>query len=186
MVSIPSLWAPIVLSAVLVFVVSSIVHMALAYHRSDYRPLPREGEALDMLRGLGLAPGLYTFPHCESPKEMGTPEMLAKYERGPVGLLTVLPSRPPAMGKHLAAWFVYCLVIGVFVAYLAGRTLAPGTEYLEVFRVAGTAALMAYGLGYLVLPIWWGQPWATTLKHVFDGLLYALVTAGAFAWLWPA
>ena len=44
---------------------------------------------------------------------------------------------------------------------------------------------MAYGVGPLVDSIWKGQPWSATLKSVFDGLLYALVTAGVFGWLWP-
>jgi hypothetical protein len=34
--------------------------------------------------------------------------------------------------------------------------------------------------------IWRGQSWGTTWKHVADGLVYALVTAGTFGWLWPS
>jgi hypothetical protein len=184
MVSIPALWLPILVAAVLVFVVSSLVHMVLGYHRSDYRKLPNEDEVTAVLRGASLSPGLYHFPHC-SHKEMGTPEMIAKFKRGPVGLLTVMPSAAPAMPKFLGQWFGYCLLVSVFVAYLAGRTLAPGTPYLEVFRVAGTGAFLAYGLSEIVGSIWRGQLWGVTLKNLFDGLLYALVTAGAFGWLWP-
>ena len=185
MVSIPALWLPILVSAVLVFLVSSLVHMVLGYHRSDYRKLPNEAEVMAALRGAALNPGLYHFPHAASPKDMGTPEMVAKCKLGPVGLLTVMPSSAPAMPKFLGQWFVYCLLVSVFVAYLAGRTLPPGTAYLQVFRVAGTAAFLAYGLSEIVGSIWRGQLWSTTLKNLFDGLLYALVTAGAFGWLWP-
>jgi hypothetical protein len=184
-VSILALWLPIVVSAVLVFVVSSLVHMVFTYHRSDYRKLPNEAATLGALRGAGLAPGSYHFPHAPSMKEAGSPEMIAKFKEGPVGILTVIPSGPPAMPKLLGLWFVYCLVVGIFVAYLAGRTLAPGPPYLAVFRFAGTVAFMAYGVGPLVDSIWKGQRWGVTWKHVFDGLLYALVTAGAFGWLWP-
>src|SRR6266851_8791731 len=42
MVSLSALWLPIVLSAVIVFVASSIMYMLLPYHRSDYRKLPEE------------------------------------------------------------------------------------------------------------------------------------------------
>jgi hypothetical protein len=185
MVPISSLWLPILAAAVLVFIVSSILHMVLKYHQSDFRPLPKEGETLAALRSAGLTPGLYQFPYCSSPKEMGNEEVVAKFEQGPVGLLTVMPSGPMAMGKYLTSWFLYSILVSVFAAYLSGRTLAAGTDYLTVFRVAGTAAFMAYGLSCLVDSIWKGIPWSSTLKNVFDGLVYALVTGGAFGWLWP-
>src|ERR1700740_944548 len=147
MVPLTALWLPILLSAVIVFVASSIMHMVLPYHRSDYRKLPEEDKGVDALRAAGLTPGpVYSFPHTTH-KEMKSPEVVEKFKRGPVGLLTVFPSGPPAMGKFLGLWFVYCLVVGIFVAYLTGRTRMPGTNYLEVFRVAGTTAFMAYGIG---------------------------------------
>jgi len=40
MVPIAALWIPILLSAVIVFVASSIIHMLLPYHRSDYGNAP--------------------------------------------------------------------------------------------------------------------------------------------------
>jgi len=27
--------------------------------------------------------------------------------------------------------------------------------------------------------------WVVTFKHLFDSLIYALLTAAIFAWLWP-
>ncbi len=184
MVSLTALWLPIVLSAVIVFVASSIMHMLLPYHRSDYRQLPDEDKLLAVLRAAGLKPGLYHFPFC-SHKDMKSPATMEKFKQGPVGMLTLFPSGPPAMPKFLGMWFAYCLVIGFFVAYLTGRTIAPGANYLAVFRVAGTAAFLAYGLGNLSNGIWKGQPWGVTLKEVIDGLVYALLTAGTFGWLWP-
>jgi len=185
MVYLTASWLPIVLSAVFVFIVSSIIHMVLPYHRSDYKKLPNEESLLDALRKEGVSPGAYIFPCPANPKDMGSPEMLEKYKRGPVGLMTVLPNRSPMMPKHLAQWFVYCLVVGIFSAYLAGRTLGGGADYLAVFRVVGTAAILGYAVGNLADSIWKGQSWSTTLKHVFDGVVYALVTAGVFGWLWP-
>lgn len=185
MVSIVDLWLPIVVAAVLVFVVSSILHMVFAYHKSDFRQLPNEAETLAGLRRAGLTPGMYFFPFCSSNKEMATPEAMEKYKQGPVGMMTVMPSGPPAMGKLLVLWFLFSLLVGVFVAYLTGRTLAAGTHYLTVFRVAGTAAFLAYGLGHISDGIWRGQSWSATIKAVVDGLIYGLVTAGAFGWLWP-
>jgi len=184
MVSIPSLWLPIVVSAVVVFVASAILHMVLTYHRRDYRPLPEEAAKLGALRG--TAPGYYVFPYCRSPKEMGAPEMQEKYKQGPVGILTVMPSGPPSMGKHLFLWFLFCLLVGVFVAYLTGRALPPGTEYLAVFRFAGTIAFVAYGFGEIADSIWKAQPWSNTIRALIDALIYGLLTAGIFGWLWPA
>jgi hypothetical protein len=184
MVSLTVLWLPIVLSAVIVFVASSIMHMLLPYHRSDYRQLPDEDKLLATLRAAGLKQGLYHFPFCTH-KDMKSPAAIEKFKQGPVGMLTVFPSGPPAMPKFLGMWFAYCLIIGFFVAYLTGRTVAPGANYMAVFRVAGTAAFLAYGLGNLSNGIWKGQPWSVTLKEAIDGLVYALLTAGTFGWLWP-
>jgi hypothetical protein len=186
MVPITSLWLPILASAVFVFVVSSILHMVLKYHQTDYRELPDEAETLAALRKAGVTPGLYHFPYCPTPKEMGTEEMVAKFKQGPVGLMTVMPPGPMAMGKYLTMWFVYSVLVSFFTAYLCGHTLAAGAEYLTVSRVAGTVAFMAYGVGQLVDSVWKGAPWGNTLKNVFDGLVYALVTGGAFGWLWPS
>jgi hypothetical protein len=184
MVPISALWLPILLSAVIVFVASSIMHMLLPYHKSDYQQLPEEDKLLSTLRSANLKRGLYVFPFC-SHKEMKSPAVQEKYKQGPVGMMTILPSGPPNMPKYLIQWFVYCLVVSFFVAYLTGHTVAPNTHYLAVFRVAGTAAFLAYGLGCLSNGIWKGQPWSNTMKEVIDGLIYGLLTAGTFGWLWP-
>jgi hypothetical protein len=184
MVPLTALWLPILLSAVIVFVASSIMHMLLPYHHSDYQRLPDEDKLLAALRAAGLKQGLYIFPF-GSHKDMKSPAMTEKYKQGPVGMMTVRPSGTPAMPKFLGMWFVYCLIIGFFVAYLTGRTLAPGASYLAVHRVAGTAAFLAYGLGQLSNGIWKGQPWGMTIKEVIDGLIYGLLTGGTFGWLWP-
>jgi hypothetical protein len=183
-VSLAALWLPIALAAVIVFVASSITHMVLTYHRSDYQQLPDEDKVRDAIRPSNLKPGLYVFPYC-LPKDMKSPATIEKYKQGPVGFLTIFPSGPPAMPKFLSMWFVFCLVIGFFVAYLTGRTVPAGANYLVVFRVAGTAAFLAYGLANLSHSIWRGQRWSATIKEVLDGLLYALLTAGTFGWLWP-
>ena len=184
MVPLSALWLPIMLSAVIVFVASSIMHMVLPYHRSDYQKLPDEAKVLAALRAAGLKRGLYMFPHATH-KDMRTPEMAEKFKQGPVGIVTVFPTGLPVMPKFLGQWFAYCLIVGFFVAYLAAHTLAAGVNYLVVFRVVGTAAFLAYGLGNLSNGIWKGQPWSVVIKESFDGLIYALLTAGTFGWLWP-
>ncbi len=185
MVPITALWLPILVSAVLVFVWSSIVHMALGYHRRDYGKLPSEDSVLEALRGAGVGPGNYAFPHVASMAEMSAPAVVEKRKRGPVGLMNVIPSGPPAFGQSLVLWFAYSVVVAVFVAYLTGRAFGPGTPYLTVFRYAGTIAFLAYASTHATDPIWKGERWSTALSHTFDGLVYGLLTAGTFGWLWP-
>jgi len=182
MVPLASLWLPIVLAAVIVFVASSLMHMVLPYHKGDYHKLPEEDKVRDALRG--TTRGLYITPFCTH-QEMKKPEVVEKYKQGPVAMITVFPSGPPAMPKFLGQWFGYCLVIGFFTAYVTAHTVAPGAHYLAVFRVAGTVAFMSYGLGHLSNSIWKGQTWGMTIKEVVDGLIYGLLTAGTFGWLWP-
>jgi len=142
MIPLTALWLPILLSAVIVFFASFIMHMLLAYHKSDYRKLPDEDCVTDTLRSAGVTRGpAYFFPYF-SFKEMKSAPVIEKMKRGPVGLLTVLPSGPPAMGKNMVQWFLYCVVISIFAAYLSGRLLTPGTPFWQVFRVIGTVAFL--------------------------------------------
>jgi hypothetical protein len=183
MVPILSLWLPILLSAVLVFVASSIIHMLLPYHRTDFRKVPSEDEAMEALRNLNIPPGDYVMPFAGDPEAMKSEDYIAKTKKGPVVFMTVLADF--GMTKSLALWFIYCIVIGVFAAYIAGRTLGPGAHYLSVFRFAGTAAFGGYVLALWQNTIWYKRALSSTLKSSFDGLIYALLTAGVFGWLWP-
>jgi hypothetical protein len=103
-----------------------------------------------------------------------------------VGFVTVVPNGPCAMGRSLVQWFLYSILISFFVAYIANLALEDlEIEYLRVFRVTGAIAVLAYATACIPNSIWKGSPWSTTLKFVFDGIIYGLVTAGTFGWLWP-
>jgi len=52
-----SLWLPILLSAVTVFLASSVIHMVLTYHRSDFKGLPSKDQVMDALRAFNIPPG---------------------------------------------------------------------------------------------------------------------------------
>jgi hypothetical protein len=185
MVTLQALWLPILLSAVIVFVVSSIIHMVLPWHKSDYPKVPEEDKLMDALRPLALPPGDYMVPRASSMQDMRSPEFAAKLQKGPVLILTVMPNGPFAMGKSLASWFIYSLVIGIFAAYVASRVLPAGAEYLRVFQLTGVTAFIAYAVALWQMSIWYRRAWRVTLKATVDGLIYALLTAGAFGWLWP-
>jgi hypothetical protein len=181
-VGLGALWLPIVLSAVIVFIASSIMHMVLPYHRSDYKQLPNEDAAAAALRG--VPPGQYIIPHCTH-EQLKSPEVLEKFKTGPVCTVLMRQSGQMNMGKFLGQWFGYLIVVGVFAAYISGRTLAPATNYLQVFRVAGATSFMAYGVASLANGIWKGEPWSVVVKEVIDGLVFAGLTGGTFGWLWP-
>ncbi|MEX0601198.1 MAG: hypothetical protein WD423_10055 [Rhodothermales bacterium] len=186
MVTLSSLLLPIVLSAVFVFVASSVIHMLLPYHKNDFAKLPNEDAVLSTLRSADVSPGEYVLPHASGSEERKSPEFQKKLDAGKVAFVTVLPGGQPSMGKSLGQWFVYCLVVALFAAYLTGRVLPAGADYLSVFQVAGTTAFAGFVLALWQESIWYGRPWGNTLKSTVDGLIYALLTAGTFGWLWPA
>ncbi len=186
MTTLAALWLPILLAAVAVFIVSSLVHMVLQIHCGDYRKLPNEEAVLAAMRQNGVGAGQFMFPHCNSMKEFGSPEMQAKMKQGPLGTLVVRGPDGCNMGKALGQWFVFCIVVGVFVAYLTGLACAPGADGMRVFRISATVALLGYGFSSVCDSIWKGVSWSTTMKFLFDGLLYAVSTAAVFAWMWPA
>jgi hypothetical protein len=185
MLSIADLWLPILVAAVFVFLASSVIHMMIPIHKADYDGLDNEDQVLAAMREHGVKPGNYALPYCRSMKDMASEGMMKKYEQGPVGFMTIIPSGPPAMGKSLIQWFVFCIVMGICVAYVATFTLTRGQDYMDVFRLTGTVAFLGYAGCVCTGSIWKGDKWSTSFKFVFDGLVYALATAGAFGWLWP-
>jgi hypothetical protein len=185
MVSIASLWLPILLSAVAVFIVSSVIHMFLGYHAADFKRLAAEDEFMAAVQKLDIPAGDYMVPCPTSRGAFKDPAFLEKFKAGPRAMMTVLPGGPITMAPQLVQWFVYCIVIAITAAYITGRALGPGANYLHVFRFAGATAFYGYALAHLQASIWYKKSWGTTLRNIFDGLVYGLVTAGFFGWLWP-
>jgi hypothetical protein len=179
-----SLWLPILLSVVFVFLLSGIVHMVLPWHKSDFQKMPEEDKIRGALGAHDVPPGDYMIPSCAD-GNYNSPEFKAKAEAGPNWIVTVLPKGCGSMGPAFVQWTLFLLVVNLFVAYIASRTLAADTHYLGVFRVVGAVTFLAYAGAQWPQSIWMRRKWSTTVKLTFDGLLYALVTAGTFAWLWP-
>ncbi len=179
-----ALWLPIVLSAVLVFVVSSVIHMLSPWHKSDYPKMPNEERVLAALRPFAIPPGDYMIPRPATRQEMSTPEFAEKMKQGPVVVMTVMQGSM-AMAPRFIGWFLYAVVVGVFAGLVAGSALPPGSPYLHVFHFVGLVAFVGYSLALWQLSIWYGRSWTITIKATVDGLIYALLTAGMFGWLWP-
>ena len=185
MVPLTALWLPILVSAVIVFVASSIIHMAPLWHRNDYPAPPAQDAAADALRPLGIPPGDYMIPRAPNMTEMKKPEFQEKMNRGPVMIMTVIKPGPIAMGPTFVQWFIFIVIVSLFSAYVASRAVGPGHHYLDVFRFAGTTAFIAYSMAVWPLTIWYHRGASYAIKDTIDGLIYGLLTAGTFGWLWP-
>lgn len=185
MTGLDALWLPILLSSVFVFIASSIIHMTLPWHKSDYRAMPNEAGVMDALRPFAIPSGDYMVPRPSSTQDMRSPEFAEKLKKGPVLVATVLPGGSMSMVKNLVQWFIYCVVVSLFAAYVGGRALPAGAEHARIFQFVGTTAFVGYALALWQISIWYRRAWSTTIKSTVDGLIYALLTAATFAWLWP-
>ena len=185
MTPILSLWLPILLSSVFVFLISFVLHTVLTYHFKDFQRLPDEDKTMDALRSLNVPGGEYMAPHVSSPSDLKSPDHIARMEKGPGFMLTIWPGGRPSMVTSLLQWFVFSLIVGVFTAYISGRALDPGAPYLSVFRFAGFTAFACYCVAGWQDSIWFKRSWSRTFKNTVDGLIYGLITAGTFGWLWP-
>jgi hypothetical protein len=185
MVSLLSLWLPIVLAGAAVFFISSLMHMLLKYHQSDFKSLPDQDRVMAALRPFNIQPGDYFMPYSRDMKERGAADFQEKFKNGPVGTMTIMPNGAPAMGGSLVMWYGYAVIVSIFVAYVTALAVPAGGDYLMVFRIAGTVAFVGYSLALMQNSIWYKRNWTATLKSMFDGLIYALLTAGVFGWLWP-
>jgi hypothetical protein len=184
MISLLSLWQPILLASVIVFIASSIIHMAPLWHRNDFAALPGEDEVRKALQPLAIPPGDYFVPR-PAAGQMRSPEYKEKLVKGPVAVITVMPNGMINMTRNLGQWFVFLVVVSFFTAYIASRALGVGAAYPRVFQIAGATAFIGYSLALCELSIWYRRSWALTLKAFVDGLIYASLTAGTFGWLWP-
>ena len=175
------LWLPIIVSGAVMFVASSAIWMFVRWHNSDYRPAGDEDAVRSALRG--SEPGFYLLPYCMDPAEFKRPEIRQKFEEGPLAYITVVRNGVPDMGPRLVGMFLFFVLVAILSAYFVSRTLAPDAPYLEVFRIAGTAAFVANGIAVIPESIWYGRPWSMTLKYLLDALIYGLLTGGVFGWL---
>ncbi|HSG08930.1 MAG TPA: hypothetical protein VLA36_11275 [Longimicrobiales bacterium] len=188
MVGIFALWLPIVLAAVAVFITSSVMHMLLPHHRKDFRKVPDEDGVMSALRPFNIPPGDYVLPNTEGDTAaMKTDAFKEKLDKGPLVVMTVMPKGAfsDMMGKTLAVWFVYLLVVSSLVAYVAELAFGPGAAYMEVFRFTGTVAFGFYAAATWTQHIWYKSSGMTAFKSTVDSFVYGLMTAGVFGWLWP-
>lgn len=178
-------WLPILLSAAGVFIASSILHMVLKFwHMPDYSAFSNEDAVREAVRGGATKPGVYTLPYCRM-EDMNKPEVREKFEEGPVGMLVLQKSGMPSMGKHLAQWFGFCLLVPILTAFIAAGSVEADAGFSDTFGQVALVAFMGFAVGAIPYGIWWGHPWKVVVKELVDGAIYAAITGTIFAWLWP-
>lgn len=184
-VSLMELWLPILIASVCVFFASSIIWMILPYHKKDIQFLPNEGELTSKVSEMNIKPGLYMFPNCQDAKDMKSEEFRAKWNAGPWGMITV-QGQQPNFPMNLLKTFLAYLFITIFVAYIAGVALPKGAEYMQVFQVIGAAAVLGHCMGGLAGDFFLGKPTRFIITGFVDGVIFAMITAGVIASMWPA
>jgi hypothetical protein len=186
MTALLALWLPILVSAVAVFVISSLVHMVFKWHTPDYKAFANEDAVRAAINAGQPAPGQYVLPYCADMKQLATEEMAKKFREGPVGFLRLSAPGAHNMGRSLGLWFLLTLVVSSFGAYLAVRLcgLDPA-QGARAAKLVGAVSFAAYAFGTIPESIWMARPWISTAKYVFDAALYALGTWVVFLWLWP-
>ena len=181
-----SLWLAVVVSTVVVFVLSALMHAVLKYHAKEVAAVPDEDALSHAVAKQGLAPGAYLVPHGGDGSKCKDPAFKARWEKGPNFFLTVGPSGPMSMGKPLILWALTCFLVSFLTAYVARHALDFGAAQVDIARIVGTVSFMAYTMGSLTESIWKWRPWASTCLAFVDGAVYAAATAACFAFLWPA
>ncbi len=177
---------PVLVSAVVVFVISSLVHMAFKWHASDYGRFADEDAVRAALNARRPAPGRNVIPFCGDMKEMGSEAMRQKYREGPVGPITLGPVGVPVLGKFLGQWFVWTLVVAAVAGVAALRLQGAGAAHARgAAELAALVTLAAHGFGTVIESIWAMRPWSSSAKYLLDAALYAAGTYGVFLQLWP-
>ncbi|MEN9402180.1 MAG: hypothetical protein RL091_883 [Verrucomicrobiota bacterium] len=181
-----ALWLPILLSAVAVFVISSLIHMVFKWHASDYRAFANEDAVSAAIRAGQPTPGRYVLPYCSDMKDMASEGMKKKYEDGPVGHVTIMPNGAHNMGKYLGLWFLWSLAIAVAAAFIVSQIFGLNpARATAVAKLVGSVTFIAHGFGSVTESIWMGRSWSTTAKNLLDAALYGISSGLVFYYLWP-
>lgn len=179
------LWLPVLVTAVAIFVASSLIHMVFKWHNPDFRKLSNEDAVSDAIRAGSPSPGQYLLPHCADMKVMQGEEMQKKFRDGPIGMLTLRQNGPPAMGGSLIKWFIYTLAVAAIAGAMAMRVFGPTGSAHGAGHLVGLVSFLTYTGGSVQMGIWMGKPWGSVAKDALDGLIYGGISALVFTWLWP-
>lgn len=184
--SLTQLWLPILLGGLFCWITSAVFHIVIKHHNADYKKLENEDDVADTMRAGKPTPGLYHMPHCTDMKDMADEAIQNKFKQGPIAMISVFENGMPPMGKLLGQQILFFILGSLLLAYVAVLSLPAGADYMAVFRTVMVTGFLAYGWAIIPYSIWYGHPWSNCVRYLIDALIYAAVTAGTFAWLWPA
>jgi hypothetical protein len=185
MEALPQLWLPILVSSVLIFVASSLIHMVIRWHKADYRRLANEDAVRAAIRAGAPEAGIYVLPFCSEMKDANDPAMVQKFVEGPNGMITLRAPGMPGAGGMLLQWFLFVAFVNTAAAALAlyAFGITAGTD--DAGFLIGIVSFLVYAGACLPEGIWMGRPWMVVLRHGIDGTIYAAISAATFCWLWP-
>lgn len=179
------LWMPIVVSALVAWIISAIIWTAMPHRKKEWGGVTDEDDFRKAITSRKLKPGNYMFPYCE-PAEMKDEAHKNRMNTGPYGTLYIWTHRR-GMGACMGGSFVFNLVASFFIAYIAWQALTgqADTAYLKVFQITGATAFLTYTFALIPGGIWFGKPVRSMVYDAIEGLVIALMIAGVFGWLWP-
>ncbi len=163
-----------ILGGIMMFVWTSIAHMALELGEAGIGEIPNEPAVLKTMQSnIGQQTGLYVFPGLgigknptRQEKNEAMKHMSEKIATNPSGILMYhAPGRPFALGKSLAIEFGTELIEAVLVVYLlalTGFTSFAGRVGFVI--VAGILAAITTNVSYWN---WYGFPGAYTASYMF-------------------
>jgi hypothetical protein len=162
-----------ILGGIVMFIWTSIAHMALPLGEAGIREIPNEKDVLNVMQtDIGEQSGLYFFPGPglgPNPTRQQKSEAMKRVEEklatNPSGLLMYHPPGTPfAFGKSLGIEFVTELLESILAVFLLSQTRIPsfGGRVGFVF-VAGILAAIATNVSYWN---WYGFPAVYTASYI--------------------
>jgi hypothetical protein len=162
-----------ILGGIVMFIWTSIAHMALPLGEAGIGEIPNESAVLSgMQSNIGDQTGLYIFPGpglgknaTRQEKDEAMKHMGEKMAANPSGILMYhAPGRPLALGKLLGVEFGTELLEAILVVFLLAQTrIASFAGRVGFVLVAGILAAIATNVSYWN---WYGFPCVYTASYM--------------------
>ncbi len=162
-----------ILGGIVMFIWTSIAHMALPLGEAGIREIPNEAAVLSAMQSnIGEQTGLYIFPGpgvgknaTRQEKNEAMKHMAEKMAANPSGLLMYhAPGRPFTLGKWLGTEFGTELLEAILVVFLLAQTrIVSFAGRVGFVLVAGILAAITTNVSYWN---WYGFPCVYTASYV--------------------
>jgi len=167
-----------VAGAVVMFIWTSVAHIATPLGQTGFSQIPNEGHVLVAMHdSMGDKSGLYFFPWVDMKSKTAMADEQAKMKVNPSGLLLY---QPPGAGagmdpKMLVTEFVKEMITALIAAFLLAQTVIAGYAARVGFvSLIGFAAAITTNVSYWV---WYRFPTDYTLAYGFTDF-FGYVAAG--------